>query len=84
MCIKNIETDLFNQKGNKEKCFKLCLFLINNKIYDRKLFIYMAICYYYNNDDINTIKYIEKSEYMVNKYPVLIDFYNNYKKIDFN
>ena len=31
------------------------------------------------NDDINTIKYIEKSEYMINKYSILIDFYNNYK-----
>lgn len=78
ICIKNIENDLFNEKEDKEKCFKLCLFLINNKIYDRKLFIYIAICYYYRNDDINTIKYIEKSEYMVNKYQVLIDFYNNY------
>ena len=80
MCIKNIENDLFNENNNKENVFKLCLFLINNKIYDRKLFIYIAICYYYKNDDINTIRYIEKSDYMINKYPVLIDFYNNYKR----
>ena len=84
VCIKTIENNLFNENGNKDEIFKLCLYLINNKIYDRKLFIYMAICYYYQNDDINTIKYIKKSEYMINKYPVLIDFYENYKnKIDF-
>ena len=85
VCIKTIEDNLFSTNCNKDEIFKLCLYLINNKIYDRKLFIYMAICYYYQNDDINTIKYIKKSEYMINKYPVLIKFYENYKnKIDFS
>ena len=41
----------------------------------------MAICCYYINDTQNTIKYIEKSKYMIHKYKVLEDFYNNCKNI---
>ena len=51
MCIKNIEYYLFKIirkiEKNRKIAFDLCLFLINNKIYDRKLFIYTAISYYY-------------------------------------
>ena len=39
MCIINIENYLF-QNINKQKAFDLCNFLIENNIYDRKLFIY--------------------------------------------
>ena len=39
----------------------------------------MAICYYYNNDTVNCIKYIEKSKYMKDKYPILKDFYDLHK-----
>jgi len=77
LCISNIEDYLFTNV-NKNEAFKLCLFLINNKIYDRKLFIYTAICHYYNNDDEKTLEYIEKSDYMINKYEVLKNFYVNY------
>ena len=76
-CILDIEKNLFTCDGNKQEALELCLFLINNKIIDRKVYIYMAICYYYCNDTKNTLKYIEKAEYMLYKYPVLIDFYNN-------
>ena len=86
ICIANIEYYLFKMEKTLEKieknrkiAFDFCLFLINNKICDRKLFIYTAISYYYLCDDINTIKYIEKSDYMINKYSILVDFYNNYK-----
>jgi len=86
ICMTNIEYYLFKGEKTSEKieknrkiAFDLCLFLINNKICDRKLFIYTAISYYYLCDDINTIKYIEKSDYMINKYSILVDFYNNYK-----
>ena len=77
MCIINIENYLF-QNINKQRAFDLCNFLIENNIYDRKLFIYTAICYYYLNDTQNTLKYIQKSDYMINKYNILQDFYNNY------
>ena len=77
MCIINIENYLF-QNINKQRAFDLCNFLIENNIYDRKLFIYTAICYYYLNDTQNTLKYIQKSDYMINKYNILKYFYNNY------
>ena len=81
LCINNIEDYLFNNinDNNKTNAFNLCLYLVNNKIIDNKLFIYMAICYYYTNDTKNCIKYIEKSKYMKYKYPLLNDFYNLHK-----
>ena len=78
LCINNIEDYLFTNL-NKTKAFDLCLFLVNNKIYDRKLFIYTAICYYYTNNVDKTIEFIDKSDYLVNKYKVLSDFYKQYK-----
>ena len=75
LCLKNIENYLFTDV-NKKNAYELCLFLVNNKIIDNKLFIYMAICYYYNNDTVNTLMYIEKAKYMISKYKVLEDFYN--------
>jgi len=76
--LNTIEYYLFNNI-NKQKAFDLCLFLINNKIQDRRLFIYTAICYYYTNNIKNTIEYIDKSGYMINKYNVLLDFYKKHK-----
>jgi len=78
ICINNIENYLF-ENINKQKAFDLCLFLVNNKIYDRKLFVYTAICYYYVNNITKTLEYIKKSDYMINKYKVLCDFYKQYK-----
>tara|TARA_B100001250_G_scaffold383673_1_gene377817 strand:- start:1647 stop:2903 length:1257 start_codon:yes stop_codon:yes gene_type:complete len=80
ICILNIEHNLFTSNGNKQNALDLCKFLINNKICDRKVYIYMAICYYYCNDTKNTLKYIEKSDYMIFKYPILLDFYKNNNK----
>ena len=79
ICILIIEKNLFQSNGNKQQAFDLCLFLINNKISDRKVFIYSAICYYYCNDIPHTLEYIQKSQYMINKYPVLQEFYNTHK-----
>ena len=78
ICITNIENYLF-ENINKKKAFDLCLFLVNNKIFDRKLFIYTAICYYYVNNINKTLEYIDKSDYMVNKYKILCDFYEQHK-----
>ena len=78
LLINNIEYYLFKNL-NINKAYELCVYLINNKSVDRKLFIYMAICYYYLNDKENTLKYIEKSSYMIDKYEVLKTFYLNNK-----
>ena len=76
--INIIEYNLFKNL-NVNKAYELCTYLINNKVCDRKLFIYTAICYFYLNDKVNTLKYIEKSSYMVDKYEVLKNFYLNNK-----
>lgn len=78
LCIKKIEFYLFKDLNdiNKIKAFNLCSFLINNQINDRKLFIYISILYFYNDDKTNFIKYFPKSDYYMNKYPVLYDYYN--------
>lgn len=81
VCIDSIEFYLFESKNNNDKvnAYNLCKFLVNNKISDRKLFVYMAICCFYNEETENTIKFIEKSEYMKYKYPILVEYYKNYK-----
>ena len=82
MCIKNIEYYLFNKNSNnndKQKALDLCIFLTNNKIHDRKLYIYTAICYFYTTNIQKTLYFIEKSDYMIHKYPLLVDFYNKHK-----
>ena len=78
LLINNIEYYLFKNL-NVKKAYELCIYLINNKSVDRKLFIYTAICYFYLNDKENTLKYIEKSSYMIEKYEVLKTFYLNNK-----
>ena len=71
---------MYSTNIDKQKAFDLCLFLTNNKIHDRKLYIYTAICYFYTNDVNTTLYFIEKSDYMIHKFPVLLDFYNKNKK----
>jgi hypothetical protein len=86
ICINNIENFLFDTNStniDKQKALDLCIFLTNNKIHDRKLFIYTAICYFYTNNIENTLYFIEKSDYMIHKFPVLLDFYNKNKKKNF-
>ena len=83
ICINNIENFLFDTNStniDKQKALDLCIFLTNNKIHDRKLYIYTAICYFYTNNIENTLYFIEKSDYMIYKFPILIDFYNKNKK----
>ena len=83
LCIKKIEYYLFSNlnQENKNKAFDLCSFLLNNNINDRKLFIYISILYFYREDKKNFIKYFEKSDYYINKYPVLCDYYKSIKNL---
>ena len=83
VCISDIEKFLFAENStniDKQKALDLCIFLTNNKIHDRKLYIYTAICYFYTNNIENTLYFIEKSDYMIQKFPILLDFYNKNKK----
>ena len=77
ICIKYIEYYLFenNNIQNNNSAFELCTFLVNNKIPDRKLMIYMAVCYHYKNDRENTIKFLKKSDYMIHKFKLLYESY---------
>jgi hypothetical protein len=75
ICMKNIEKYLFKKK-DVDRGYKLCDFLIKNHIHDRKLYIYMAICYYYLDDIKEMINYMNKSDYMKYKYKELMDIYN--------
>ena len=82
MTIKYINKNLLIKldRTNINNILNQCLYLVDNKIYDRELFIYTAICFFYKKCDENCIKYIELSDYKINNYKVLLDFYNNYKK----
>ena len=73
--MKNIEGDLFKKK-DVNRGYKLCDFLIKNHIHDRKLYIYMAICYYYLDNIKEMMYYMDKSDYMKYKYKELLDIYN--------
>ena len=79
LCIKKIEYYLFSDLNdkNKKKAFDLCIFLLNNNINDRKLFIYISILYFYKDDKNNFIKYYEKSDYFIHKYSILYDYYKS-------
>ena len=83
LCIKKIEYYLFSNlnQENKKKAYDLCSFLLNNNINDRKLFIYISILYFYREDKENFIKYFEKSDYFINKYSVLCDYYKSIKNL---
>ena len=74
ICIKVIEESLF-KKNNIDRAFDLCSFLVNNKINNRKVCIYTAICYYYFDNKDKVIEYMDKSDYLKYKYNVLVDFY---------
>jgi hypothetical protein len=84
LCINKINYYLFTNlnEQTKIKAFDLCDFLIKNNIHDRRLFIYISILYFYNNDTHNFIKYFEKSDYYINKYSNLYDYYKTQKNPD--
>ena len=79
LCINQIEYYLFINLNdiNKSKAYDLCNFLIQNNIHDRRLFIYIAILYFYKNNHNNLLYYINKSDYYISKYPQLKSFLNN-------
>lgn len=81
LCMDKLEYWLFTNltDENKKKAHKLAIFLHNNHISDRKLYIYLGICYYYNNNHDLAYKFLSKSDYMIDKYPVLTEFLYNYK-----
>lgn len=80
LSISKIEFYLFKNLNDttKKKAFDLCNFFILNNTYDRRLFIYLSILYFYNNDTNNFIKYFQKSDYYMNKYPILYDYYKTH------
>ena len=74
ICIKIIEESLF-KKNNVNKAFNILKFLNKNNNYDKRLYIYLAICYYYFNDKEKVIEYMDKSDYMKFKYKELTEYY---------
>ena len=74
ICIKIIEESLF-KKTNISQAFNLLKYLNNNNNSDRRLYIYLAICYYYFNKYDKVIEYMDKSDYMKYKYKELLKLY---------
>ena len=78
--INIIENYIFknNTPLNQKKAYDLCIFFINNKVQDRRIFIYLCILYYYFKNNTKFIEYYNKSDYYIYKYKQII---NHYKQI---
>ena len=83
ICIKIIEESLF-KKNNINQAFNILKFLNKNNNCDKRLYIYMAICYYYFNDKEKVIEYMDKSDYMKFKYKELTEYYKKCEYIIYN
>jgi len=79
LSLEYIDNMLFNniKKCNIDNLLEICNLFINNDIFDRKLFIYTSILYFYKNDKENSKKYYELSDYYKDKYPILKEYNSN-------
>ena len=79
-CIKMIEEGLF-KKNNINKAYNILLFLERNKNSDRRIYIYLSICYFYFDKKDKILEYMDKSDYYKYKYKELYNYYKNNKDI---